>query len=84
MATKKTGGKKVEAVEEGRAVKAVRLELAQEDYERLERCAKRRGLNKASYSRMAVLAALDRARRSDREVIENAYPFVTPLTPDTP
>ena len=60
MAKKKAGGKKVEAVEEERAVKAVRLELAPEDYDRLERCAKRRGLNKASYSRMAVLALIER------------------------
>jgi predicted DNA-binding protein len=56
---KKTGAKEVQAVEERREVKAVRLELPPEDYERLERCAKRRGLNKASYSRMAVLALIE-------------------------
>lgn len=38
-----------------RAVKSVRLELSLTDHERLERCAKERGLNMASYARMAVL-----------------------------
>jgi hypothetical protein len=34
---------------------AVRLELSTTDHERLERCSRERGLNMASYARMAVL-----------------------------
>jgi hypothetical protein len=60
MTKKAIGAAKVDAVQERRDVKAVRLELAPGDYERLERCAKRRGLNKASFSRMAVLALIER------------------------
>jgi hypothetical protein len=33
----------------------VRLDLTPADHERLERCARERGLTKSSYSRMAVL-----------------------------
>lgn len=42
-----------------RSGKAVRLDLKPEDFERLERLAEKRGLNKASYARMAVLRLLD-------------------------
>jgi hypothetical protein len=38
-----------------RSGKPVRLDLSPVDFERLEVCAKRRGLTKASYARMAVL-----------------------------
>jgi hypothetical protein len=57
---KKAESKVMQPSEEGRNVKAVRLELPPDDYARLERCAKRRGLNKASYSRMAVLALIEK------------------------
>ena len=36
-------------------VKGVRLDLTEADHERLERCARERGLTMASYARMAVL-----------------------------
>jgi hypothetical protein len=36
-------------------VKRVRLDLPPADYERLQRAAKSKGLNKASFARMAVL-----------------------------
>ena len=39
-------------------VKRVRLDLSPGDYERLERVAKSKGLNKASFARMAVLAMI--------------------------
>ncbi len=42
-----------------RSGKAVRLDLKPEDFERLERQAQKRGLNKASYARMAVLERLE-------------------------
>ena len=35
--------------------KPVRLNLSAADHDRLERCARERGLNKASYARQAVL-----------------------------
>lgn len=41
-----------------RVGKAVRLDLKPEDFERLEKQATARGLNKASYARMAVLERL--------------------------
>lgn len=44
---------------------AVRLELKPEDFERLERQAQKLGLNKASYSRMAVLGRLAEDERED-------------------
>ena len=39
-------------------VKRVRLDLSPVDYERLERLAGSKGLNKASFARMAVLAMI--------------------------
>jgi hypothetical protein len=41
-----------------RSGRPVRLELSAGDHERLERCARERGLSKASYARMAVLERL--------------------------
>lgn len=46
---------KVEVVKVERSGKPVRLDLADPDFERLERVAKHMGLTKASYARMAVL-----------------------------
>jgi hypothetical protein len=43
------------ATAEKPALKAVRLQLPESDHERLERCARERGLNLASYARQAVL-----------------------------
>lgn len=51
----KKRAKKVDAVKEEKTAKAVRLELQPIDHERLERCARERGLNMSSYARMAVL-----------------------------
>jgi hypothetical protein len=47
--------KKMPPTEVEREVKRVRLDLQPADYERLERAAKSKGLNKASFARMAVL-----------------------------
>jgi hypothetical protein len=64
---KKAGEKKVEATAspKRRLGNAVRLDLSDKDYERLERVAELRGLNKAAYSRMAVL---DRLRKDEEEL----------------
>jgi hypothetical protein len=53
----KKAPKKMQAVQEPKAVKAipVRLDLPPADHERLERCARERGLSKSSYARQAVL-----------------------------
>jgi hypothetical protein len=53
--SKKKASPKVNAVQEKRVVKPVRLELSEADHERLETVAEVKGLNKASYARMAVL-----------------------------
>jgi hypothetical protein len=60
MAKKATGAKKVEATAapRRRTGKAVRLDLSTKDHDRLERAAEDRGLTKASYARMAVLALI--------------------------
>ncbi len=52
---KKKAGPNVNAVQEKKVVKPVRLELSEADHERLENVAEMKGLNKASYARMAVL-----------------------------
>jgi hypothetical protein len=64
MAEKKTIPKR-NAVQDKKVVKPVRLELSEADHERLERCAQAKGLNKASYARMAVL---DRIRADEGRV----------------
>ena len=46
---------KPEPAKDQRSGKPVRLDLAVEDFERLERCARRKGLTKSAFSRMAVL-----------------------------
>jgi len=46
---------KMQATTPERTGRAVRLDLQPADFERLERQATKRGLNKASYARMAVL-----------------------------
>jgi hypothetical protein len=57
MAKRET--KKVEAIQEERLVKPVRLDLTLTDHQRLERQAKRRGLTMASYARMVILERLE-------------------------
>lgn len=47
--------KKVQATQQEKTTKPVRLDLHVSDIERLERVAKARGLNKAAYARQAVL-----------------------------
>jgi len=58
VAKKTSGAKKVAttATRVRKLSKAVRLDLSPKDHERLERCAEARGLNLASYARMALLA----------------------------
>jgi hypothetical protein len=53
----KRSPKKAAAITE-RSGKPVRLDLSKTDHERLERIARERGLNKASYARMALLERL--------------------------
>lgn len=56
MAKSKKGGKRMgAAVQAERTVRPVRLDLSDADHDRLEKVAKEKGLNKASYARMAVL-----------------------------
>jgi hypothetical protein len=57
MAKKKV--KTVNATQDLSQTKAVRLDLTAADHARLERQAKKRGLTKASYSRMLILEKLD-------------------------
>jgi hypothetical protein len=45
---------KVTATKEEKATRPVRLDLGADDHERLERCARRFGLSKSSYVRMAL------------------------------
>jgi hypothetical protein len=47
--------KKVQAVQDEKVTKPIRLDMTVTDYQRLERCAKERGLTKASYAWQAVL-----------------------------
>ena len=49
---------KVPAIQEPKAQMAVRLELPIEDYRRLEHQARKLGLTKASYARMAVMKTI--------------------------
>jgi hypothetical protein len=42
-------------VQDEKDARPVRLDLSAADHRRLERCARERGLSKASYARMAVL-----------------------------
>jgi hypothetical protein len=58
MAKTKKGGARMNAVETARTARPVRLDLPDADHERLEKVAKEKGLNKASYARMAVLERL--------------------------
>jgi hypothetical protein len=51
----KKRARKMKAAEVVRTSKPVRLELSPDDHERLEQCARRRGLSLASYARQAVL-----------------------------
>jgi hypothetical protein len=52
---KKKAKKKVNAVQEEKAVWPVRLDLSAADHARLEKCARERGLSKSAYARQAVL-----------------------------
>jgi hypothetical protein len=61
----KAKAKKTNATAEKPALKSVRLQLPEPDHDRLERCARRRGLNLASYARQAVLAQI---RRDEEEM----------------
>jgi hypothetical protein len=60
------GGKRMNAVQDEKAARPVRLDLSANDHVRLERCARERGLSKASYARQAVLERIraDEGRNS--------------------
>jgi hypothetical protein len=60
MAKKAAGGKTVQTTvkPKRRLGNAVRLDLSDRDHERLNRVAKKKGLNMAAYSRMAILERL--------------------------
>jgi hypothetical protein len=62
----KKGAKNVIATRDEKAAKAVRLELPIADYQRLERHARKLGLNRASFARMAVLKAIGEADEEER------------------
>lgn len=65
---KKRAAKKMSATKMvERATVAIRLDLSPADRERLERVARTKGLNMASYARMAVLA---RIKADEREADE--------------
>lgn len=56
MAKKQAGKKKMIAPpKEEKTSHPVRLDLSPADYERLEKCARARGLTRSSFARMAVL-----------------------------
>ncbi len=55
---------KVNALQEEKVLKPVRLGLSPADHKRLERCARARGLSNASYARMVVL---ERIRADESE-----------------
>ena len=66
MAKKTAGGKNMQATAPKRRLgKAVRLDLSERDHERLDRVANAKGLNMASYSRMAIL---ERLRKDEEEM----------------
>jgi hypothetical protein len=58
MARKRT--KTVQATQPVRTGRPVRLDLTEEDHARLEKQAKKRGLNKASTARMIILEWLEK------------------------
>lgn len=54
MAKKTAKGAAMNAVEEKKTVKGVRLDLSPADHRRLNKLAKERGLTMSSYARMAL------------------------------
>jgi hypothetical protein len=56
--------KPMNAIQAEKSARPVRLDLSESDHGRLERLARERGLNKASYARQAVLERMraDEAR----------------------
>jgi hypothetical protein len=58
--------KKVEAVQDEKALKPVRLDLSLADHERLDRLASERGLSKSAYARQAVL---NQMRADERQAL---------------
>jgi hypothetical protein len=59
MAKKKARPKVNAAVKEEQVTKPIRLDLSVRDHERIERSAKRFGLSKSAYARMAVFKQLE-------------------------
>lgn len=62
MAKKATGAKKMETTATPKRTRsgiAVRLELPEEDHERMAKLARRLGLSLASYARMAVMKQME-------------------------
>jgi hypothetical protein len=62
----KKGVKKMIAAPESQKARAIRLELPPAAYERVDRHARKRGLNKASFARMAILRVLDELDEEDK------------------
>lgn len=54
MAKKTARGESMNAVQEKKTVKGVRLDLSPADHKRLARLAKEKGLNMSAYARMAL------------------------------
>jgi predicted DNA-binding protein len=50
---------KMQTTQDEKTTRPVRLDLAIEDHERLERCAKRLGLSKSSYVRLALFERME-------------------------
>jgi hypothetical protein len=60
MAKKKAGAKPVPATAEEPAIRHARIELPDEDYQRLTAAAKRYRISIAAYIRMAVIERIER------------------------
>lgn len=56
--TAKKGSSRRAVAKSAKSTWPVRVDFGEADHERLEACAKNRGLSKASYARQAILAAI--------------------------
>jgi hypothetical protein len=59
MAKKKTGPKNMPAIEETKVVRHARIELSDDDYQRLKEAAKRLRISMSAYIRMTVMKQVD-------------------------
>ena len=65
MARKRVTKVPAQVVQSPNVTKPIRLDMSIKDYERLERCARSKGLTKASFARMAVLAMIKEVEGED-------------------